>query len=104
MAVTGSDVLPPAVLEFRPKCPGCTPMTVTEPGARPCSFYDCPGLPEELRVTCDLCMFDFVSGSGQVKCNHATCETALRLRENVHTYRKWVELIASEASLKISAL
>lgn len=102
MAEAGYDELPPAVREFRPNCPGCTPMTVTGPDARPCSFYDCPGLPKELRVTCDLCLFDFASGSGQVKCNQATCETAHRLRSNVPAYRKWVELITAEVSLQIA--
>lgn len=102
MAEAGYDTLPAAVRDFRPNCPGCTPMTVTGPDARPCSFYDCPGLPEELKVTCDLCMFDFAAGSGQVRCNHATCETALRLRGNVPTYRRWMDLIASEISKRIA--
>ena len=67
MAETGNNTLPSVVREFRPNCPGCTPMTVTDAERRPCSFYDCPGLSEELKVTCDLCMFDFAAGSGQVE-------------------------------------
>lgn len=85
--------LPPHVREYRPKCPGCTPDAITEEGARPCSFYDCSGLPNELKVTCDLCMFDFAAQDGQVKCDHETCEDALRLKGNVETYRTWLSLI-----------
>jgi hypothetical protein len=88
--------LPEAVRLFRPNCPGCTPATVTGPNARPCSFYDCAGLPTELEVTCNLCMYDFAADDGQVKCDHATCETARRLKRNVTTYRAWVRLIQQE--------
>jgi hypothetical protein len=90
--------LPSAVRGFRPNCPGCTPTTVTQPGARPCSFYDCPGMPDELRVVCDICVYDFAAGDGQVKCDHSTCETALRLQNNVATYLKWLRLLESEAA------
>jgi hypothetical protein len=89
--------LPPVVRRFRPQCPGCTPARLSAEGARPCSHYDCPGLPAELRVTCDLCLFDFAAGDGQVKCDHDTCPTALRLRANVPVYRAWVEMIVAEA-------
>lgn len=83
--------LPPAVRDFRPQCPGCTPAVVTDEAARPCSFYDCPGLPAELRVTCDKCMYDFARHDGQIKCDHDTCEDALRLQGNVATYRLWLQ-------------
>lgn len=92
------DALPATVRAFRPRCPGCTPATITEPGARPCSSYDCSGLPAELEVTCDMCMYDFAADDGQVRCDHATCETALRLKNNVATYRLWVQLIEQEAA------
>jgi hypothetical protein len=90
--------LPRSVSEFRPRCPGCTPQTISAAGARPCSFYDCPGLPKELEVTCDTCMFDFASQDGQPKCDHSTCEDALRLKKNVATYQRWVRLLAEEAA------
>lgn len=90
--------LPKEVREFRPNCPGCTPAKATASGDRPCSFYDCPGLPEGLHVTCDLCMFDFVNMDGQVKCDHNTCETAIRLKANVATYRAWVDHMIAEAA------
>jgi hypothetical protein len=98
MSTTDYDSLPSAVREFRPRCPGCTPHNVTAEGARPCSFYDCPGLPKKLEVTCDTCMFDFAARDGQPKCDHKTCETALRLQKNVETYRSWIELLAEEAA------
>lgn len=92
------DELPPAVLEFRPRCPGCTPNALAVPDARPCSYYDCPGLPSELEVTCDLCMYDFAADDGQASCDHATCPTALRLAGNVDTYRLWVAMLLAERS------
>ena len=90
--------LPEAVREFRPHCPGCTPDATTDEHARPCSFYDCPGLPSELRVTCDTCMYDFAAADGQVSCDHDTCETARWLHGNVATYRRWVEMLREEAA------
>ncbi len=93
MAATTPVPLPPEVRAFRPRCPGCTPEKIAVPGARPCSFYDCPGLPAELEVTCDLCMYDFARDDGQLKCDHATCPTAVRLRANVPVYRAWLEMI-----------
>jgi hypothetical protein len=92
--------LPTLVREFRPNCPGCSPDKLSIDETRPCSFYDCPGLPKELEVTCNLCMYDFASGDGQPKCDHKTCETALRLQKNVPTYRLWLDLVRSEARLK----
>lgn len=96
------DTLPESVRHFRPNCPGCMPTKLAAEGARPCSYYDCPGLPEELKVTCDTCMFDFVAEDGQVKCDHSTCETARRLRKNAHTYRAWLHLLEVEAALSIT--
>ena len=89
--------LPPEVQGFRPLCPGCTPALLASPGARPCSHYDCPGLPEALHVTCNICMYDFAAGDGQVKCDHATCPTAIRLTANVPVYKAWVEMVVAEA-------
>lgn len=87
--------LPDSVKAFRPSCPGCSPRVVSEEAAKPCSAYDCPGLPSELKVTCDLCMYDFANEDGQIKCDHATCESARRLRGNVATYRAWLDYISS---------
>ncbi len=98
MPKTDFDGLPDVVRTFRPRCPGCTPAKVIEPGARPCSFYECSGLPKGLEVTCDLCMYDFVAEDGQVKCDQTTCETALRLKGNVENYRTWLRLIEAECT------
>ena len=96
MADASLVVLPRSVREFRPLCPGCTLQHAISEEAKPCSFYDCPGLPDELEVTCDLCLFDFVADDGQVKCDHRVCETALRLKGNVETYLAWVEILKAE--------
>ncbi len=93
MTQFGALSLPPEVRAFRPRCPGCSPEKMGIEGERPCSSYDCPGLPKELEVTCDICMFDFAAADGQPRCDHATCETALRLKRNVPTYEAWVELV-----------
>jgi hypothetical protein len=98
MADIDYATLPRSVREFRPLCPGCTPDVISAEGARPCSSYDCPGLPKELQVSCALCMYDFAAGDGQPKCDHRTCETALRLQKNVDTYKAWVEMIKPERS------
>ncbi len=90
--------LPEVVQSFRPRCPGCTVSSLTAPGARPCSHYDCPGLPSELQVTCNTCMYDFAADDGQMKCDHATCETAHRLKGNVETYRAWIDIVRQEAA------
>ncbi len=85
--------LPPDVRSFRPRCPGCTPETLAAPSARPCSFYDCPGLPASLKVTCELCLYDFAAGEGQVKCDHSVCEAAIELSANVATYEAWRRML-----------
>ncbi len=98
MVIADYSSLPKAVREFRPSCPGCTPGVVTADGARPCSHYDCPGLPKELEVTCDICMFDFAADDGQPNCDHTECPEALRLKGNVLTHRAWVLLLLEEAA------
>jgi len=92
------DILAPSVRDYRPRCPGCTPETATAEGARPCSHYDCPGLPPELQVTCDLCMYDFAADDGQMQCDHDTCEKAQRLKGNVETFQMWIQLLKDEAA------
>lgn len=86
--------LPEAVQAFRPNCPGCSPQKLALEAALPCSAFDCPGLPDELKVTCDTCMYDFAHQDGQIKCDHATCETAQVLKANVATYQTWLEHIS----------
>jgi hypothetical protein len=45
-------------------------------------------------------MYDFAAEDGQPKCDHKTCETAVRLQSNVPTYRLWLDLVRSEARLE----
>jgi hypothetical protein len=93
----GSAVsLPGEVRSFRPHCPSCSVDVVLRSSSRPCSFYDCPGLPSQLEVTCKTCVFDFYIDEGTVRCDHDTCETARRLRANVPTYRAWLRLLEAE--------
>ena len=91
------QALPEAVRRFRPTCPGCSATAALKDPARPCSSYDCPGLPADLQVTCAECMYDFAFEDGQVKCDHATCEEALRLESNVPTFRAWLDLLEAES-------
>lgn len=92
----GTLALPAEVRAFRPKCANCGIDALLAPGSRPCSFYDCPGLPSQLHVTCPICVYDFFADDGTVKCDHNTCETARRLKANVHTYRAWLRLVEQE--------
>ncbi len=96
MVAPDFEALSDTVRGFRPRCAGCSPESVIAAEAHPCSFYDCPGLPKELEVTCNTCMFDFAAQDGQPSCDHRTCDTALRLQGNVETYRMWVQLLAEE--------
>ena len=43
-------------------------------------------------------MYDFAADDGQPTCDHSTCATALRLKGNVETYRKLVQLVMHEAA------
>lgn len=88
--------LPDEVRDFRPRCPNCSPQVVLTDSSRPCSTYDCPGLPRQLEVTCRICVYDFSIDEGTVRCDHDTCDTALRLKGNVPTYRAWLRLLAEE--------
>ena len=88
--------LPEEVRNFRPRCPNCSPEVLLASWSRPCSFYDCPGLPSQLQVTCNICVYDFFADDGTVKCDLNTCETARRLKANVPTYRAWLRMLEEE--------
>jgi len=103
MSTSSGATLPEEVRCFRPTCPGCTPATVRMPGARPCSFYECSGLPALLEVTCELCMYDFAAGEGAVKCDHDTCPAARRLGGNVPIYEAWLRLLEEEEAVAARA-
>ena len=64
---------PPA---FR-RCPGCGYNFLTGEGRRRCSWYDCPYLPEDLKVFCPMCNYNFYTGEGLPHCSDPpTCEWA----------------------------
>ena len=92
--------LPEEVRNFRPRCPNCSSPVVLDLRSRPCSFYNCPGLPVRLQVTCDICVYDFFGDAGTIKCDHDTCETARRLKANVPIYRAWLRLLDEEGHVR----
>lgn len=54
-------------IAFR-QCPGCDYDLVTGTGEKGCGWYDCPYLPEELKVTCPECYYNFATGEGTPWC------------------------------------
>ena len=57
------------------QCPGCSFNFVTGEGARSCSWYECPYLPEEYKVFCPACNYNFATGEGDPHCGRSpTCE------------------------------
>lgn len=57
----------PETFAFR-RCPGCSYDFITGEGARSCNWYDCPYLPEELKVFCPECNYNFATGEGRPRC------------------------------------
>jgi hypothetical protein len=59
------------------QCPGCSYDFVTGEGLRNCGWYECPYLPEELKVFCPRCNFNFATGEGDPWCSERpSCEFA----------------------------
>jgi hypothetical protein len=59
------------------QCPGCSYNFVTGGGKRSCNWYDCPYLPEDLKVFCPQCNFNFATGEGAAQCGDPpTCRWA----------------------------
>jgi transposase-like protein len=50
------------------RCPGCDYDFLTDTGKKACGWYDCPYLPEELKVTCPECNYNFATGEGTRWC------------------------------------
>jgi hypothetical protein len=50
------------------QCPGCDYDFLTGEGTKSCSWYDCPYLPEELKVFCPACNYNFATGEGVAWC------------------------------------
>lgn len=79
--------------EFR-SCPGCGYDFATGEGVPSCHYYDCPYLPAELNVFCDVCRFDFFTMEGNPPCGDpTTCDHGAPARANVENVRRWRELV-----------
>lgn len=61
------------------QCPGCNYDFITGEGARSCSWYDCPYLPEAYKVLCPECGYNFATREGSPHCgtDPPTCDWAL---------------------------
>jgi len=74
------------------QCPGCGFDIVTGEGTRSCAYGDCPYLPDELKVTCDYCMFNFLTMEGNPPCDdQMACAHGDEPRAHVANLRKWAE-------------
>lgn len=73
-------------------CPGCGFDISTGEGTRGCAWGDCPYLPEELKVTCDYCMFNYFTMEGNPPCEDPmTCEHGVEPRSHVANVRRWID-------------
>lgn len=71
------------------QCPGCEYDFITGEGSRACHWFDCPYLPEDLKVVCPYCNFNFATGEGQPHCgDEPTCEWAEEGRRHVAMARR----------------
>jgi hypothetical protein len=74
------------------QCPGCGFDIMTGEGVRSCAYGDCPYLPDELKVTCDDCMFNFLTMEGNSPCEDPmACPHGEEPRAHVTNLRKWAE-------------
>ena len=75
--------------DFR-TCPGCGFDLASGEGERSCHYFDCPYMPEELNVFCDVCRFDFFTMEGNPSCaDPATCDYGAVARSHVENVRRW---------------
>lgn len=50
------------------QCESCDYDFATGEGERSCAYFECPYLPDELKVTCPDCMFNFAANDGNPDC------------------------------------
>jgi hypothetical protein len=50
------------------QCPGCDYDFLTGEGNRACNWYECPYLPDELKVFCPQCNYNFFTDEGSPSC------------------------------------
>jgi hypothetical protein len=71
------------------QCPGCAYDFVAGTGTRACGWYDCPYLPEELKVNCPECNYNFASGEGAPWCGEPpSCQWAAEGRRHAENARR----------------
>jgi hypothetical protein len=76
-------------IAFR-QCPGCEYDFVEGTGARSCGWYDCPYLPEELKVLCPDCNYNFATGEGSPWCaDPPDCGWAAEGRQHAENARRF---------------
>jgi hypothetical protein len=72
------------------QCPGCDYDFVTGEGTKSCGWYDCPYLPEELKVFCPACNYNFATGEGTTWCGDPpSCLWALEGYQNAENARRF---------------
>lgn len=77
-------------IAFR-QCPGCDYDLVTGTGTRSCGWYDCPYLPEELKVFCPECNYNFATGEGTPGCTDPPdCDWAAEGRSHAENARRFL--------------
>ena len=72
------------------QCPGCDYDLVTGTGNKSCGWYDCPYLPEELKVFCPECNHNFATGEGAPWCGEPPgCRWAAEGYQHAENARKF---------------
>ena len=72
------------------QCPGCDYDFVTGEGTKSCGWYDCPYLPEELKVFCPACNYNFATGEGVTWCGDPpSCRWAMEGYQNAENARRF---------------
>jgi hypothetical protein len=66
------------------QCPGCSYDFITGEGTKSCSWFECPYLPEELKVFCPQCNYNFATGEGWRDCtDDEPCDWAVEAPSHV---------------------
>jgi hypothetical protein len=91
MTISRTLEAPEAPLPVFRRCPGCEYDFLTDTGTKSCHWYDCPYLPEELKVTCPECNYNFATGEGASWCGEPpTCRWAAEGYEHAENARRFL--------------
>jgi len=72
------------------ECANCNYDIATGEGERSCNYGDCAYLPEELKVVCDSCQFNWYTMEGDKRCEGGTvCEEGKAALANVENVKVW---------------